>query len=72
MTRRLTGAAALRLSLCRPSQCENLVLEAPLELEELVDGEVALAVLSEEEGDEAGVDALKYKWRSYARSYYGL
>ena len=68
----MTGAAALRLSLRRPSQCENLVLEAPLELEELVDGEVALAVLSEEEGDEAGVDALKYEWRSYARSHLAL
>ena len=44
----------------RPSsQCEYLVLQAPLELEELVDGEVALPVLSKEEGDEAGVDALK-------------
>ena len=68
----MTGSAALRLSLCRPSQCENLVLEAPLELEELVDGEVTLAVLSEEEGDEAGVDTLKDEWRSHARSHYGL
>ena len=40
------------------SQCENLVLQAPLKLEELVDGQVALPVLAEEEGDQAGVDAL--------------
>ena len=57
-----SNSTAVRMIIL-PSQCEYLVLEAPLELEELVDGEVALTVLSEEEGDEAGVDALKYKWR---------
>ena len=45
--------------LIRPSQCEYLVLQAPLELEKLVDGEVALPVVPEEERDQAGVDALK-------------